>query len=207
MTEREISQLEKTEEISMDNVPDVSKSTKNTQSEQVVQNDTVSEKETAQTIEENNNKTDLNKEENSEQHVAKKVKKPLVIMPKRKKSDVTDDAKQNKKIAWLAYILFFIPLLINKKSNFVRLHANEGLELNLVDVLGIVLLVCGAAIKTSSLVWHAILILSTIVGVSLLILTTISKIYMIIATLKGFSHQTPWFCKYRFIKDVKIDEE
>jgi len=141
-----------------------------------------------------------------ESTVHKKVKKPLVIMPRKKAQAVTDDAKQNKKFAWLAYILFFIPLLINKKSNFVRLHANEGLEINIVDVLGLVLLICGATIKTASLVGHAILILCAIIGVSLLILTTISKIYMIITCLKGLAHQTPWFSKYRLIKDINSEE-
>lgn len=142
----------------------------------------------------------------SEVHVHKKVKKPLIIIPKKKAQTVTDDAKQNKKFAWLAYILFFIPLLINKKSNFIRLHANEGLEINLVDVLGLVLLICGATIKTASLVWHAVLILFAIIGVCLLVLTTISKVYMIITCLKGLSHQTPWFCKARLIKDVNTEE-
>ncbi len=146
------------------------------------------------------------KSEVAEATVHKKVKKPLVIMPKKKAQKVTDDAKQNKKFAWLAYIVFFIPLLINKQSNFIRLHANEGLEINVVDVLGLVLLICGAAIKTASLVGHAILILCVIIGVSLLILTTISKIYMIIVCLKGLSHQTPWFSKYRFIKDLNNEE-
>ena len=102
--------------------------------------------------------------------------------------------------------MFFIPLLINKKSNFIRLHANEGLEINLVDVLGLVLLICGATIKTASLVWHAVLILFAIIGVCLLVLTTISKVYMIITCLKGLSHQTPWFCKARLIKDVNTEE-
>ena len=41
-----------------------------------------------------------------------------------------------KPFAWLAYILFFIPLLFKKNNRFVRLHANEGLELNIIDLQG-----------------------------------------------------------------------
>ena len=148
----------------------------------------------------------VEQQEEVEHQVHKKVKKPLVIMPKKKQQKVTEDAKQNKKFAWLAYILFFIPLLINKKSNFIRLHANEGLEINVIDLLGIVLLVCGATIKTASLAWHAVLILFAIIGVCLLVLTTISKVYMIITCLKGLSHQTPWFSKIRFIKEINTEE-
>lgn len=133
-------------------------------------------------------------------------KSPLMPLPKIKKQVVSEDAKTTKKYAWLSYILFFIPLLINKNSEFVRLHANEGLEINLIDLTGILFLLLGTLIKTTSLVWSGILIFMTIVGIFLLVLTTISKVYMITSSLLGYSHQTPWFCKYRFIKPLKKDK-
>ncbi|MEC5422984.1 hypothetical protein QGM71_05660 [Virgibacillus sp. C22-A2] len=50
------------------------------------------------------------------------------------------DVKENKGMAILAYILFFIPLLAAKESKFAMFHANQGLTLFLsgvgVSVLG-----------------------------------------------------------------------
>jgi uncharacterized membrane protein len=50
----------------------------------------------------------------------------------------TRDAEQNKGMAVIAYILFFIPLLTgdHKKSRFVMYHTNQGLVLFLFSVGG-----------------------------------------------------------------------
>jgi uncharacterized membrane protein len=49
-----------------------------------------------------------------------------------------DDAEQNKGMAVIAYILFFVPLLTgdHKKSPFVMYHTNQGLVLFLFSVGG-----------------------------------------------------------------------
>lgn len=39
------------------------------------------------------------------------------------------DVKENKVMAILAYVLFFLPLIICPKSQFARFHANQGLLL------------------------------------------------------------------------------
>lgn len=44
------------------------------------------------------------------------------------------DAAENKVIGILAYIIFFLPLLVAKQSRFAMYHANQGL---LVLLLGI----------------------------------------------------------------------
>ena len=125
-------------------------------------------------------------------------KKEKVVI--KAKYEVTEDAKQTKNIAWLAYLLFFIPLLINKDSAFVRHNANEGLEINIFDAIGIVLLCVGTCVRTTNAAAHMLLIIFTIVGLGLLVLTLITKIYMIVVTLKGKKVDTPWMWNIRIIK-------
>ena len=51
-----------------------------------------------------------------------------------------NDAEQNKGMAIIAYILFFIPLLTgdHKKSPFVKYHTNQGLVLFLFSAGGMI---------------------------------------------------------------------
>ncbi len=50
-----------------------------------------------------------------------------------------EDIQQNKVMAALAYIIFFLPLLAAKESKFARYHANQGLVLLLTGIaIGIV---------------------------------------------------------------------
>ncbi len=112
----------------------------------------------------------------------------------------SEDAMQTKNIAWLAYILFFIPLLINKNSAFVRHHANEGLEINIFDFLGLTLLLVGALVDSTVAGVQALMLIFVIVGAGLLVLTLITKIYMIVTTLQGKETNTPWFWDIRIIK-------
>lgn len=121
----------------------------------------------------------------------------VLLKPKFKP---TQDAIQNKNIAWLAYILFFIPLLINRKSPFIRHHANEGLEINIFDTIGITLLLIGTLINKPSIALHGVLIICVLIGSGLLVLTTITKIYMVTTTLKGKTTNAPWTWKLRIIK-------
>ncbi|WP_051620992.1 DUF4870 domain-containing protein [Paenibacillus sp. UNC451MF] len=44
------------------------------------------------------------------------------------------DVNQNKWIAVVAYIIFFIPLLAAKQSRFAMFHANQGLVLLLLSI-------------------------------------------------------------------------
>lgn len=46
----------------------------------------------------------------------------------------TTDAQQNKVMAMLAYVLFFIPLLAAPKSSFAKYHANQGLILLILAI-------------------------------------------------------------------------
>lgn len=114
-----------------------------------------------------------------------------------------EEVKAGKGIAWLAYILFFIPLLINGKNNFVRHHANEGLEVNIIDVLAIALIVVGKTLKSDNS-WATLgLMAALIAGICLLILTTLTKLVLIIMSLAGKEGRSPWLGSIKIIKPKK----
>lgn len=123
-----------------------------------------------------------------------------VVEKEEKKNFISPDARKVSHFAWLAYILFFIPLLINSKSAYVRHSANEGLEINFVDVIGIVCVLLGKFLAPSNLIAEGLLIGLMIIGCMLLILTTVTKIFMICATLKGKYVSTPWFWNIEIIR-------
>lgn len=50
------------------------------------------------------------------------------------------DVEENKTIAALAYILFFLPLLAARNSRFAMYHANQGLVLLLAIIAGNIVL-------------------------------------------------------------------
>ena len=154
------------------------------------------EPEKTETVKVNSNVQKIATEENVENKPASSQTK-VRLKPKFVPSE---DAKQTKNYAWLAYILFFIPLLINSKSAFVRHHANEGLEINIFDLLGTVLLLVGALVETTNNAVNALLLIFVLVGSGLLVLTIITKIYMIVTTLQGKESNTPWMWNLRIIK-------
>ena len=124
-----------------------------------------------------------------------KFRKFLNLKEKKEKEEITDDAKASRCYAWLAYILFFIPLLINRKNSFVRHNANEGLEINLIDVIGIIFLLIGALVKPATV----LTVLCVVVGIILLSLTLITKIFMIVVSAMGIKRQSPWFFNLNII--------
>lgn len=58
-----------------------------------------------------------------------------------------DDVEKNKAIAILAYIIFFIPLLVARDSKFAMYHANQGLLVFLtalaVNIVGTIIPIIG----------------------------------------------------------------
>jgi len=48
--------------------------------------------------------------------------------------DYTKDVQDNKGMAMVAYIIFFIPLLAAKESKFAKFHANQGLNVLLLSL-------------------------------------------------------------------------
>ena len=111
-----------------------------------------------------------------------------------------EDIRESKKFAWLAYILFFIPLLINRDNAYVRHNANEGLEMNICDLLAGIVILLNTFLNVSNVLVSFFLMLGSIVGIGVLVLTTITKIYMIFAVLLGKVANTPWFWSIRMIR-------
>lgn len=126
-------------------------------------------------------------------------------LKKSEKEKLDADIQKNKKWAWTAYILFFIPLLIDNKSNYMRLHANEGLDTNLIDLGALLLLLLGTQLKSSLIFWQTAFISMFFMGIGLLFMTTVTKIFMIVQSIRGKKKQTPWLWKARIIK--RLDEK
>lgn len=51
-----------------------------------------------------------------------------------------EDIEQNKTMAGLAYLLFFLPLIACPKSPYGKFHANQGLLLLIVAIVGNIVL-------------------------------------------------------------------
>ncbi|AET66128.1 putative membrane protein [Desulfosporosinus orientis DSM 765] len=98
------------------------------------------------------------------------------------------DVENNKVMAVLAYILFFIPLLAARESRFAMFHANQGLILFLaaliVNVVGTIIPIIG---------W---LIIIPIGNLAVLI----GAILGIIKAAGGKMERLPLFGKYDLIK-------
>lgn len=110
------------------------------------------------------------------------------------------EIKEGRGVAWLAYLLFFIPLLLNRNNRYVRLHANMGLELNILELLIAILIVPKLILTSITGTGAVILTILALVGVVLLASCAITIIPMIIGAIVGKAYQRPWLFKKRFIK-------
>lgn len=50
------------------------------------------------------------------------------------------DVEKNKMMAGLAYLLFFLPLIVCPESTYAKFHANQGLLLLIVSIAGNIIL-------------------------------------------------------------------
>lgn len=109
-----------------------------------------------------------------------------------------------RKVAWMAYILFFIPLLFKRTNRFVRIHANDGLSLNIVEILSVLLigqyLLLPKFVENINDTWHWVSLIGGVVGAGLLFACAVSLVVMLIASLMGKHFQSPWLGKHRIIK-------
>lgn len=108
-----------------------------------------------------------------------------------------------KPFAWLAYIIFFIPLIFKRNNRFVRLHANEGLELNIMEMIGALLIaqffLLPNIVPNFSGIISDISIIGAMVGAALIAVCIITIIPMMINAICGRQVQTPWLWKRRMI--------
>lgn len=96
------------------------------------------------------------------------------------------DIENNKVMAVLAYILFFIPLLAAKDSKFARFHANQGLVLFLGGIIASVVAVIPV------IGW----IVAPIAGLVITVLAIIG----ILNALNGRAKELPVIGKFKILK-------
>lgn len=128
------------------------------------------------------------------------IKPPKHQRPSTKINLDVMEIREAKGYAWLAYLLFFLPLLINRRNRFVRIHANEGLELNLMEILGGLLLLPYYLLPTLEGTWHTVTFILALCGIVLLGMCALTIIPMMICAMCGLQFQTPWLWKKRIIK-------
>jgi len=108
------------------------------------------------------------------------------------------DVADNKVMAILGYILFFIPLLAAKESPFARFHANQGLLVLLLAIgLGIVffiLTLVGTMIAPA--IGGIIYIVSLVCNLGVFVLVILG----IINAAQGQMKELPVIGKFRLIK-------
>ena len=116
------------------------------------------------------------------------------------KGSMNGDAKKGRFVAWMAYIVFFIPLLFAGKNSFVRHHANEGLCINILDALGIALYFVSQKITHELESVRMAILACGLLGIGILCLTLFSRVILIIGALLGKKSEAPLFGKVTFIK-------
>lgn len=134
-----------------------------------------------------------------------------IIKPKKEKKErkkrrpdyinlTKDEVNSGRGVAWLAYILFFIPLIFKGKNRFVRIHANEGLDLNIAELIGGLLILPFFLISNPTGVTEIVVYIAGILGLVVLAACALTIIPVMIGALCGAQFQIPWLLKKRIIK-------
>lgn len=111
-----------------------------------------------------------------------------------------DEVNSGRGVAWLAYILFFIPLIFKGKNRFVRIHANEGLDLNIAELIGGLLILPFFLISNPTGITEIVVYVAGILGLVVLSACALTIIPVMIGALCGAQFQIPWLLKKRIIK-------
>ena len=98
-----------------------------------------------------------------------------------------EDIEKNKVISALAYILFFLPLVVCPESSFGKFHANQGLLLLIVGFAG-------------SIVLGIIPVIGWIILPLFSMIVFIFGIMGLIGALNGKAKELPIIGKYRIMK-------
>lgn len=134
------------------------------------------------------------------QDIKSKEQRALIEKIKLDKMEVIS----GRGIAWLAYILFFIPLLFKKNNRFVRIHANEGLELNILEILSALFIgqyfLLPDIVKDMGNTGKYFSLLFAVIGAGLVLACAVTIVIKIVTSWFGNYTQTPWLWKRRMIK-------
>ncbi len=109
-----------------------------------------------------------------------------------------EDIKQNKTMAGLAYILFFLPLIVCKDSRFGRFHSNQGLLLLILSVTGYLVISVVTTIL-ATITWRLFGFISLLYSLYGLFILAIA-IYGLVNGLNGKAKELPIIGRYRIIK-------
>ncbi|MDD2534443.1 MAG: hypothetical protein PHC86_07065 [Eubacteriales bacterium] len=93
----------------------------------------------------------------------------------------------NKVVSGLAYLLFFLPLIVCPDSRFGRYHANQGLVLLIVSVVG-------------SMILGVIPVIGWIILPVFSIAVVVWAVMGLINGLNGYAKELPLIGKWRIIK-------
>lgn len=130
----------------------------------------------------------------------KKVLEAFNETSKEKAEDIfeEEDIRLNKTMAGLAYILFFLPLIVCKESKFGRFHANQGLLLLILSAIGYIAISIVTTIL-ATITWRLfgfISLLYSIFGLFVLALA----VYGLVNGLNGKAKELPIIGKFRIIR-------
>lgn len=142
--------------------------------------------------------------ESMEKTEVKKEKAPKEKKERKRRADYIelspDEVKSGKGVAWLAYILFFLPLIFKGKNRFVRIHANEGLDLNIAEIIGAGLMIPFFVMKDLAGATEIAVYVAAILGAVILVACAITIIPVMIASMCGAQFQIPWLLRKRIIR-------
>jgi len=114
-----------------------------------------------------------------------------------------NDVKSGKIMAWLAYIVFFLPLLFMGKNTFVKHHANNGLCYNILDAVGIGLIFLDKIkyFQDNDNKWiNLSVMIASIVGFMIIVLMALIKIISILLSWAGREVKNPVLKKFKVFK-------
>ena len=109
-----------------------------------------------------------------------------------------EDIQQNRTMAGLAYILFFLPLIVCKDSRFGRFHSNQGLLLLILSAAGYIVISLLTTVL-ATITWRLFGFISLIYSLYGLFILAIA-IYGLVNGLNGKAKELPIIGRYRIIK-------
>ncbi len=130
---------------------------------------------------------------------------PLVKYKRKEKKTtatgqpVEDADTTGKGIAWLSYILFFLPLIFASKPSFVRHHANQGLIINILDVLCAVFIFAQKFITAEGMLLTVLQVVM-FVGIFIEAMILPSRLALLISSMFGKRKRLPVLGKINIIK-------
>lgn len=114
----------------------------------------------------------------------------LTKVSKAKKVEMEKGA--GRKTAWLAYILFFIPLLFKRKNSFVKFHVIQGLKIDILTLAGLACFFVGSFVQIPVQYGALIMMVVKFVGLIIAGVGVVTKIIMMIVAMCGGKLCVPW---------------